>query len=879
MVTLPNYNDILKSFSGPILNSINSERGALSKTALEVVGEIACLMKFNFESFIDIFLPTIINITGKANNIFTQSGLSCIKKIIINTNSTKIIPQLYSHKNDKKKKIRLVVAECIETCLFSISNKKLYDYIYMIEQLIKDGIYDREQIIRDTYKRVYMSFKNTFNENILKRFEMKLSKEDIKRLGIDIYNTSTTSSTNNYTNNNNNENINTNNSNINTNSNNIISINNNNSNNNKNNNNNNNNNININNNNSNILNKNKNILLMKTPKVEKNKIIINPSIIAASEKKNSLNLFNVVPSTPAILRQDNPYFQQTYSTIKKSLFFNRIPDIMDNDINIVHNKNQSNNLLNFFLNNTDDLNFKNNIDNNTKNDNENENNNDTDNTDNDSNSMEIEDNTFINSNNNNIKNTDLINEDSYIMRNDEITILNDNNDNLEEIFKSLLKQISSLDTIDKDKAFNSLSETVENCDFNDIIQNQGYIMECIKFGFVEDNSQIVLQSLTCLEKIVNCKLELQKKKDNFCSSDNINLNNNIMNSEIKLDDSIMSRLALILSDFKNNNTIINKTLGLMENIFKDNPLEFYLSILLDKALEYDLKIKKILIELVEKLIIYTFNKIEINQELNIDTNNKFIGASNEKENKVKEKINPYLMVLIKKIKEVDTKQRVNLVISFINIVQAYPLKINLVRFLQIYINFSNEIHIRRRLQHFAVILCRDNTINSLYNSKNNDSDKPIENEIIKIPNSIILFEAINSLIPSQKRQIKIILNKDIPNFDEIERNQKQLKVKLNALKQRKSSQTLPQQIEKTNDYQKLYNEPEKLKSESFSVKTTQNTHVNKRSKTSLTTSKISSSSRLDDTNLIRKKSSNLQNENNNNNNNNDNNNNDYNDNK
>ncbi|KAL6609341.1 hypothetical protein LY90DRAFT_456756 [Neocallimastix californiae] len=170
MVTSSDYNDILKSFSGAILNSINSERGALSKTALDVIGEISYLMKFNFESFIDIFFPTILEITGKSNNIFTQNGLNCLKKIITNTGSIKIIPQLFVQKTNKKKKIRQVVAECIETCLQHISTKKLYDYIDIIEQLIKEGIYDREQIIRDTYKKIYQSYKKIFNDNIVHRY-------------------------------------------------------------------------------------------------------------------------------------------------------------------------------------------------------------------------------------------------------------------------------------------------------------------------------------------------------------------------------------------------------------------------------------------------------------------------------------------------------------------------------------------------------------------------------------------------------------------------------------------------------------------------------------------------------------------------------------
>ncbi|ORX46648.1 hypothetical protein BCR36DRAFT_398745 [Piromyces finnis] len=751
LISSHNYYDILKSFSGAILNSINSERGALSKTALEVIGDIAHLMKFNFEPFIDIFIPSIINITGKTNNIFTQNGLSCIKKIIANTNSTKIIPQLNSQKSNKKKKIRLVVAESIETCLHNLPDKKLTEYVDTIGQLIKEGIYDREQIIRDTYKRVYLTFKNSFNNSVIQRFESKLSKEDIKRLGVDI---------------NSNNNV----GNFNSNSVNIL--------------------------------KSQDSIILKTPKVENKKPIINPSIVT-SEKKNSLNIFNV-PSTPSLLRQENPYFQQTYSSLKKSLFFNRIPNVTDQT-----HTNSSKNLLNFFLKSSDEYksssftSIKNNESSNLTNNKNNSSNDSNDN--NDSNNKEE---TFVNTNSPKTK----LDDDSEIIKSGETTILEDNNqENIEEIFKNLLKQISSLDTIDKDKAFESLLEAVTNCNLYDIIQNQGYILECIKFGFIEDNHQIILQSLSCLEKIIHCKKQLQEKKDDAVLQDNNE--STIVHREIIIDNSIMSRLALILSDFKNNNVIINKALELMENIFKDDPLEEYISTLLDKALEYDIKIKKILIDFVEKLILYTYSKTENRQELSIDKDNKLI-LNNEKENKIKEKFNPYLLALTKKINEADPKQRINLILSFINILQVYPFKTNLVRFLQIYINFSNEIHIRRRLQHFAVILCRDNTINN--NPRNSTAtsimyENATNEDIIKIPNCIILFEAIYSLPPSQRKQIKFILSKDIPNLDDIERNQKQLKAKLNALKQKNEKKIIAQEPGSLINLEKPENQNQKQK--------------------------------------------------------------------
>jgi len=609
--------------------------------------------------------------------------------------------------------------------------------------------------------------------------------------------------------------------------------------------------------------------------VEKSKLGINPSVVA-SEKKKTLNLFNV-PSTPAILRQDNPYFQETYSSIKKSLFFKRIPDVTDNINNnnndTVRGKSLQNNLLKFFLKNADDSKtntfnkpISNNITNNNFNINPNNaNNNSSSNNnnvvpanENNDNSMEVEDDTFINYNTS-IRNNNTDEEDSEIIKTDEITVLEDN-ESLEEKFKNLLKQISSLDTLNKDKSFELLLELVENCSLNDIIHNQGYILECIKFGFIEDDQQIVFHSLACLEKIINCKKQLQSKEEIVTIDNNNNNNNNnctFVHQEIKLDDSIMSRLALILSDFKNNNRIINKTVELIENIFKDNPLEYYLSILLDKALEYDVKIKKILIELVESLILYTYSKEDNSQELNIDKDNKLM-INDEKENKTKEKINPYLLILIKKIHEVDAKQRINLILSFINILQSYPLKINLVRFLQIYISFANEIHIRRRLQQFAIILCRDNTIGNP-KSITSSVDKPEESEIIKIPNSIILFEAINSLPPSQKKQIKIILNKDIVNFDEVERNQKQLKIKLNILKQKKQPSPHSSFSEDMDESHNIVNEPKSIKQEKpevvTSMKTVYNSHANKRSKTSLTTSKITHFTRSENTHLNRKKPS------------------------
>jgi len=626
--------------------------------------------------------------------------------------------------------------------------------------------------------------------------------------------------------------------------------------------------------------------------------------------KNLLNLF----------LKNSDEFKTKYnyninSNINSNLSFNNNNNNNNKVININtgtlnnNNNNNDNNESNE-NNENNEVNRNNENNENNKNNENNENNNSNDNiistaknnTYNDDNSMEIEieDKTFINTSNN-LETT--INNDTETIRNGDITMFEDH-ETIEEKFKYLLTQISSLNSINKKESFDSLLETTNRCNLNDIIKYQGYIMECVKFGFIEDDSNIVFQSLTCLEKIVNCKKELIEKKARIISDDknkinnnsnisdtkygsndndyyrdikgkkmdkntienidsndsnikkgNDNRNNDIINGEIKLDDSIITRLALILSDFKNNNTIINKTLNLIETIFKDNPLEYYIYILLEKAQEYDIKIKRILIELVEKLILYTYNKTENGQELSIDNNNQLI-ANDEKENNiVKEKLNPYLAILIKKINESDPKQRVSLVISFINILQIYPLKINLVCFLQIYINFYNEIHIRRKLQSFTVILCRDNNINNTGNTKIINNDKTIETEIIKIPNSIILFEAINSMASSQKKQIKMILSKDIPNFNEIERNQKQLKVKLNALKQRKQFSSDSNQSD-DNEKVLLLNEP--MKSEPLPINNVQDLNPNKRLKISLTTSKkIISSIRLEEEkNRIRKKSSN-----------------------
>jgi len=608
--------------------------------------------------------------------------------------------------------------------------------------------------------------------------------------------------------------------------------------------------------------------------------------------KNLLNLF----------LKNSDEFKTKYnyninSNINSNLTLNNNNNNNDNNES---NENNENNEVN--RNNENNENNKNNENNENNNSNDNIISTAKNNTYNDDNSMEIEieDKTFINTSNN-LETT--INNDTETIRNGDITMFEDH-ETIEEKFKYLLTQISSLNSINKKESFDSLLETTNRCNLNDIIKYQGYIMECVKFGFIEDDSNIVFQSLTCLEKIVNCKKELIEKKARIISDDknkinnnsnisdtkygsndndyyrdikgkkmdkntienidsndsnikkgNDNRNNDIINGEIKLDDSIITRLALILSDFKNNNTIINKTLNLIETIFKDNPLEYYIYILLEKAQEYDIKIKRILIELVEKLILYTYNKTENGQELSIDNNNQLI-ANDEKENNiVKEKLNPYLAILIKKINESDPKQRVSLVISFINILQIYPLKINLVCFLQIYINFYNEIHIRRKLQSFTVILCRDNNINNTGNTKIINNDKTIETEIIKIPNSIILFEAINSMASSQKKQIKMILSKDIPNFNEIERNQKQLKVKLNALKQRKQFSSDSNQSD-DNEKVLLLNEP--MKSEPLPINNVQDLNPNKRLKISLTTSKkIISSIRLEEEkNRIRKKSSN-----------------------
>lgn len=77
-----------------------------------------------------------------------------------------------SNINDKKKKIRLVISECLDICLNNFSIKILTDNINNFENAIRIGIYDREQIIRDTYKKVYYSYKSHIDENIVIRYSI-----------------------------------------------------------------------------------------------------------------------------------------------------------------------------------------------------------------------------------------------------------------------------------------------------------------------------------------------------------------------------------------------------------------------------------------------------------------------------------------------------------------------------------------------------------------------------------------------------------------------------------------------------------------------------------------------------------------------------------
>ncbi|KXS20140.1 hypothetical protein M427DRAFT_403077 [Gonapodya prolifera JEL478] len=155
---------VAKKLQSHIVGALLSERSRLSRTALELVESLSSVLGRDFDLISDGFVSSIITLTGRSNKVFVSSATSCLKSVIQNSQVSRVIPNFVEALKSKSKSMRASAADAILECLDSTLPMDLADHHQLIETAIKTAIEDSNPLVREGARSMYNRYYKVFPE-------------------------------------------------------------------------------------------------------------------------------------------------------------------------------------------------------------------------------------------------------------------------------------------------------------------------------------------------------------------------------------------------------------------------------------------------------------------------------------------------------------------------------------------------------------------------------------------------------------------------------------------------------------------------------------------------------------------------------------------
>ncbi|KAG9077940.1 hypothetical protein FS749_010132, partial [Ceratobasidium sp. UAMH 11750] len=158
----------IRSFSGMILNSMNSERTRLANVAVDALAIIAPPLGNKFEPLISLFVPTLIKLLGRTNKVFVSRATAGLQSIISNCPHPRILIELRSMVTDKSAGLRVIVARALLQCLteWDWSVSSFAAKIGEIESFIRSTGTDSNVEVRKIARQAFDLYKEMFPDRV-----------------------------------------------------------------------------------------------------------------------------------------------------------------------------------------------------------------------------------------------------------------------------------------------------------------------------------------------------------------------------------------------------------------------------------------------------------------------------------------------------------------------------------------------------------------------------------------------------------------------------------------------------------------------------------------------------------------------------------------
>ncbi|KAG6820892.1 hypothetical protein H0H93_010236 [Arthromyces matolae] len=152
---------IIRSISRPITNSLTSERTRLSSVAFELIRSLANGLAKIFKPLLQVFLPTLLSLCGRANKVISTRAKACIVIIIEATQISLILSYLVQSIEDKSASVRLTAAEGALACVNCFNPPDLEKDVRAkeVEIIIRTAARDPQADIRVVGRKLFEAYK------------------------------------------------------------------------------------------------------------------------------------------------------------------------------------------------------------------------------------------------------------------------------------------------------------------------------------------------------------------------------------------------------------------------------------------------------------------------------------------------------------------------------------------------------------------------------------------------------------------------------------------------------------------------------------------------------------------------------------------------
>lgn len=146
-----------------------SDRGRLSGAAVELLQALAPRLGASFAPLVQIYFDPLIKLFGRPNKVFLKRAERCLVKIIDNCHIATIIIELRKGLNDEAATCRRLSSIGIERALGDGGwTREIWSEksLLALEEGLRKMATDKDPEVRQTGKRVWAKFMDTFPERV-----------------------------------------------------------------------------------------------------------------------------------------------------------------------------------------------------------------------------------------------------------------------------------------------------------------------------------------------------------------------------------------------------------------------------------------------------------------------------------------------------------------------------------------------------------------------------------------------------------------------------------------------------------------------------------------------------------------------------------------